>query len=117
MAQTFPMVTSTEAAVKDAAGGGHGAAQDGRAYEGCRVGRPQPQPDESRPPLGLRSCSEAQRRRRGGLSIPTDGLVDERTAGRAEEGQGAATLAYSFRLMWRILTYFYTCRMYVCSIH
>ena len=117
MAQTFPMVTSTEAAVKDAAGGGHGAAQDGRAYEGCRVGRPQPQPDESRPPLGLRSCLEAQRRRRGGLSIPTDGLVDERTAGRAEEGQGAATLAYSFRLMWRILTYFYTCRMYVCSIH
>ena len=117
MAHIFPMATTTEAAVKDAAAGGSGGVQDGRVGEGCRVGRPQPQPGRTRPPLGLRSCPEAQGRRRGGLFTPTVDLVDGRTAGRAEEGQGAAMTAYSFMRLMHIRTYFCTCRMYVCSIH
>ena len=102
MAQTFPMVTGTEAAVKDVAAGSSGSGQRGPIDEGCCVGRPQPQPDGTRPPLGLRSCSDAQRRRRAGLSTHTDGLVDERTARRAEEAQEAASLTYSFMRLMRI---------------
>ena len=117
MAQIIPMVAGSEAAVEDAAGGGDGAAQDGRVHEGCRVGRPQPPPGRTRPLLGLRSCPDAQGRRMGGLITRTDDLVDGKTAGRAEKGQGAAMLAYSFRPMWRTSTYFCTCRMYVCSVH
>ena len=96
------MVAGSEAAVKDAAAGGSGAAQRGRVDEGGRVGRPQPQPDRSRPPLGLRSCSEAQRRLRAGHIVRTDDLVDGRTAGRAEEAQEAASLAYLFMRLMRI---------------
>jgi hypothetical protein len=117
MAQTFPMVTGSEAAAKDAEAGGAGGAQDGPIDKGCRVGRPQPQPGRSRPPLGPRSCPDAQRRRRAGVSAPTGGLVDEMTAGRAEEAQGATILAYYFMRLMRIGTYFCTCRMYVYSIH
>ena len=111
------MVAGSEAAVEDAAVGGTGGAQDGPIDEACRVGRPQPQPGRSRPPLGPRSCSDAQGRHRAGLSTPTDGMVDGRTAGRAEEAQKAAMVAYSFRRMMRTGTYFCTCRMYVCGIH
>ena len=102
MAQTHPMVAGSEAAVEDAAAGGSGAAQRGRFDEGGRVGRPQPQPDRSRPPLGLRSCSEVQRRLRAGLTVRTDGLADGRTVGRAEEAQEAASLAYFFMRVMRI---------------
>ena len=96
------MVAGTEAAVEDAAAGGSGVAQDGRDDEGCRVGRPQPPPGRSRPPLGLRSYPDAQGRRRAGLSTPMDDLVDGRTAGRAEKAQRAAMHAYSFMRLMRI---------------
>ena len=102
MAQTFPTVAGSEAAVEDAAAGGSGSAQSGRVDEGGRVGRPQPQPDGSRPPLGLRSCSDTQRRPRAGLPARTGGLVDERTAGRAEEAQEGALLAHLFMRLMRI---------------
>ena len=110
MAHIFPMATTIEAEVKDAAAGGSGGAQDGRVDEGCRVGRPQPPPGRSRPPLGLRSCPDAQGRRRAGLSTPTDGLVVWRTAGRAEKAQRAAMHAYSFMRLMHIRTYF--CRLH-----
>ena len=116
-AQTSPTITTTEVVTKVPAFGSIGGAQGGPLDEGCRAGQPQPPPNRSRPPLGPRSYSEAQGRCRGGLPTPTDGLVNGRTAGRAEEAEEAATLAYSFRPMWRISTYFCTCRMYVCSIH
>ena len=54
--------------------------QDGRVAEGRRVGRPQPQPDRSRPLLGPRSCPEAQGGCRDRFSTPTDGVVDEMRA-------------------------------------
>ena len=101
-AQTSPIIATTEAKAKIAAAGGLGSAQDGPIDEGRRVGRPQPQPRRLRPLLGPRSCPEALERCRVALSIPTDGMVDRRTAERAEEAQGAAMLAYSFRPMWRI---------------
>ena len=116
-AQTLPTITATEAAAKGAALGGAGGSQGGPVDEGCRAARPQPPPDRSRPPLGPRSCPDAQGRGRAGLSAPTGGLVDGRAAGRAEEAQGAAMLAYSFMRLMRIGTYFCTCRMYVYSIH
>jgi hypothetical protein len=96
------MVAGIEAAVEDAAGGGCGSAQDGRVDEGRRVGRPQLQPVGSRPPLGPRSCPEALGSCSGRLSIPTDGVVDGRRAGRASVSQGAATIACTFMRMWRI---------------
>ena len=67
--------------------------------------------------LGPRSCPEALERCRVGLPGPTGGPDGRRAAERAGEGQGAAVLMYSFRPLWRISTYFCTCRMYVCSIH
>ena len=116
-AQTSPTITTTEVVTKVPAFGSIGGAQGGPLDEGCRAGQPQPPPNRSRPPLGPRSYSEAQERCRGGLSTPTDALVNGRTAGRAEEAEGAATLAYSFRPMWRISTYFCTCRVYVCVVY
>ena len=83
MAQTFLMVAGTEAEVKDAAAGGSGTAQDGQFHEGCRVGRPQPQPAGLPQPLGLRGRQEAQGRRRVGRSARTGGPDGRRTAGRA----------------------------------
>ena len=52
------MVTGIEAAVEDAAGGGCDSAQDGRVDEGRRVGRPQPQPVGSRPPLWVPEAAQ-----------------------------------------------------------
>ena len=110
------MVAGTEAAVEEAAAGGSGDVQGGRIGEGRCEGRQQPQPDGSRPLLGLGSCPDSHRRRSAGISIPTDGLVDGMSAGRAEEAQGAATFAYSFMCLMRIGTYFCTCRIYVCVV-
>ena len=102
MAQALPMVAGIEAAVEDAAGGGCGSAQDGCVDEGRRVGRPQPQPDRCRPPLGPRSCPEALGSCSGRLSTPTDELVDGRRAGRAAVSLGVAAIACTFVRMWRI---------------
>ena len=77
-------------------------AQDGRAAEGRRVGRPQPQPDRSRPLLGPRSCPEAQGGCKDRLSTSMNGVVDEM---RAPEAQRAATVACSF-----------TCACEVCEV-
>ena len=77
-------------------------AQDGRVAEGRRVGRPQPQPDRSRPLLGPRSCPEAQGGCKDRLSTSMNGVVDEM---RAPEAQGAATVACSF-----------TCACEVCEV-
>ena len=90
-AQTSPIIATTEAKAKIVAAGGLGSAKDGPIDEGCRVGRPQPQPRRFRPLLVPKSCPEAQGRHRVGLSIPTDGLVDRRTAWRAGEAQGAGS--------------------------
>ena len=102
-AQTSPTITTTEVVTKVPAFGGIGGAQGGPLDEGCRAGQPQPQPDRSRPPLGPRSCPEAQGRHRVALYIPTDGMTDGRTADRSEESQGAASLAYSFSPTWQHL--------------
>ena len=115
-AQSRPMVPAIEAAAEDAAAGHHRSAQDIPFDDGRRVGRPWPPPGGSRPLLGTRSCPEALERCRAALPIPTDGLVDRRTAGRSEHGQGAAKLACSFLFCMRIGTYVCTCRIYVCVV-
>ena len=48
MAQTIPMVASTDAAAEDAAAGGCGSAQNDRVVEGRRVGRPHSRTDVDR---------------------------------------------------------------------
>ena len=117
MAQSRPMVPTIETAAEGAAAGPHGSAQVVSFYEGRRLGRPWPQPRRCRPPLDPLSSLEVLGSCRTGLSIPTDGLVDERAAGRADHGQGAAKLVCSFWCMWCILTYFCTCRICVYGRH
>ena len=102
MAQIIHMVAGIEAAAGDAAAGGCGGGQDGSFDEGCRVVRPQPQPNRFRPPLDPPGRLEALGSCRAGLLAPTDELVDGRRAGRAEVSQGAATIACTFMRMWRI---------------
>ena len=110
------MAAGTEAAVKDAAAGVSGDAQDGRVDEGHCVCQPPQPPRGSRPSLGHRGRREAPRRCRAGLSAPTGELVDGRTVCRATAGQGAATLVLSCMHLMRVGTYFCTCRIYVCVV-
>ena len=86
----MPIIARTEATAKDAAAGGHGIAQDGRVDEGRRVGQPPPPLDGCRPLLALKGSPDALVRRTAGLTIPTDGIADGTTAGRAEESHQAS---------------------------
>ena len=92
IAQISPIITTNEITPKKAAVGAFGGAQGGRIGEARRRLRRRAARSKYRPPLALRSCSEAQVRRRVGLPAPTGGLGGRRTAGWAEgDAEDAAT--------------------------
>ena len=93
MAQIIPIAAGSKDAVEDAAGGGHGAAQDGGFHEGCRVGRPQ----HSQQDCHSRWASEAARRRREGAgSAAQPARAGQTAGGRLAEPQ------VTLRTLWPV---------------
>ena len=106
--QTFPIITTTEAATKDAAPGGAGDAQRGPINEGCHGARPPHPPGGFQLPLGHRGRLEALGRRGAGLSVPTGRLVGQKTAEWAKGAEGggvACILMYVPHVHLKLLLY------------